>query len=152
MSVRPGVRYRDIGNEIQSHTHSNGYSVVRSYCGHGINRLMIFDIVINYIVFSLFHTVPNVPHYASKLTIIHLYTIHLFIHSIHSSIHLSIHLYIYSSIYLSENKAIGVMKPGHTFTIEPMISEGQLHSHSINHSFILKGCGKTSHGRMAGLQ
>jgi methionine aminopeptidase len=76
---------------------------------------MIFDIVINYIVFSLFHTVPNVPHYA-------------------------------------KNKAIGVMKPGHTFTIEPMISEGQLHSHSINHSFILKGCGKTSHGRMAGLQ
>jgi methionyl aminopeptidase len=73
MSVRPGVRYRDIGNEIQSHTHSNGYSVVRSYCGHGINRL--------------FHTVPNVPHYA-------------------------------------KNKAIGVMKPGHTFTIEPMISEG----------------------------
>lgn len=24
----------------------------------------------------------------------------------------------------SENKAIGVMKPGHTFTIEPMINEG----------------------------
>ena len=27
---------------------------------------------------------------------------------------------------LLENKAIGVMKPGHTFTIEPMISEGKL--------------------------
>ena len=27
-------------------------------------------------------------------------------------------------INLSENKAIGVMKPGHCFTIEPMISEG----------------------------
>jgi methionyl aminopeptidase len=25
---------------------------------------------------------------------------------------------------LAENKAVGVMKPGHTFTIEPMISEG----------------------------
>ena len=24
----------------------------------------------------------------------------------------------------AENKTIGVMKPGHTFTIEPMISEG----------------------------
>ena len=24
----------------------------------------------------------------------------------------------------AENKAIGVMRPGHTFTIEPMISEG----------------------------
>ena len=33
-----------------------------------------------------------------------------------------------SSLSLSllppENKAIGVMRPGHTFTIEPMISEG----------------------------
>lgn len=26
---------------------------------------------------------------------------------------------------LPENKAIGVMKPGHTFTIEPMINEGE---------------------------
>ena len=26
--------------------------------------------------------------------------------------------------FSTENKAIGVMKPGHTFTIEPMISEG----------------------------
>jgi methionine aminopeptidase len=25
---------------------------------------------------------------------------------------------------LSENKAIGIMKPGHCFTIEPMINEG----------------------------
>ena len=26
--------------------------------------------------------------------------------------------------HYSKNKAVGVMKPGHTFTIEPMISEG----------------------------
>lgn len=26
---------------------------------------------------------------------------------------------------VAENKAIGVMKPGHSFTIEPMISEGK---------------------------
>ena len=26
--------------------------------------------------------------------------------------------------FLTENKAVGVMKPGHTFTIEPMISQG----------------------------
>ena len=26
--------------------------------------------------------------------------------------------------YFIENKAVGVMKPGHTFTIEPMISQG----------------------------
>ena len=62
-----------MGNEIQRHAQSNGFSVVRTYCGHGINQL--------------FHTVPSVPHYA-------------------------------------KNKAIGVMKAGHTFTIEPMISEG----------------------------
>ncbi len=24
-----------------------------------------------------------------------------------------------------ENKAVGIMKPGHTFTIEPMINEGE---------------------------
>jgi len=71
--VKPGVRYRDIGSVIQKHAQSHGFSVVRSYCGHGIH--------------SLFHTAPNIPHYA-------------------------------------KNKAVGVMKPGHCFTIEPMISEG----------------------------
>lgn len=50
--VKPGEKYREIGNVIQKHAHANGFSVVRSYCGHGIHRL--------------FHTVPNVPHYASK--------------------------------------------------------------------------------------
>ncbi|EDO37168.1 predicted protein [Nematostella vectensis] len=71
--VKPGVRYREVGNVIQKHAQAHGYSVVRSYCGHGINQL--------------FHTAPSVPHYA-------------------------------------KNKAIGIMKPGHTFTIEPMISQG----------------------------
>jgi len=71
--VKPGVKYREVGNVIQKHASSQGYSVVRSYCGHGIHKL--------------FHCAPNVPHYA-------------------------------------KNKAVGVMKPGHVFTIEPMISEG----------------------------
>ncbi|CAK9816205.1 Methionine aminopeptidase 1 [Anthophora quadrimaculata] len=71
--VRPGEKYREIGNVIQKHAQAHGFSVVRSYCGHGIHRL--------------FHTAPSVPHYA-------------------------------------KNKAIGVMKPGHCFTIEPMISQG----------------------------
>ncbi|XP_020288896.1 methionine aminopeptidase 1 [Pseudomyrmex gracilis] len=71
--VKPGEKYREIGNVIQKHAHANGFSVVRSYCGHGIHRL--------------FHTVPNVPHYA-------------------------------------KNKAVGIMKAGHCFTIEPMISQG----------------------------
>lgn len=75
-AVTPGMRYRDIGNIIQKHAQSHGFSVVRSYCGHGIHRL--------------FHTAPSVPHYA-------------------------------------KNKAIGVMKAGHCFTIEPMISEGTWH-------------------------
>lgn len=71
--IRPGEKYRELGNVIQKTVSAHGYSVVRSYCGHGIHRL--------------FHTSPQVPHYA-------------------------------------KNKAVGIMKPGHTFTIEPMISEG----------------------------
>lgn len=71
--VKPGVKYRDLGNVIQKHASANGFSVVKHFTGHGIHRL--------------FHTAPNVPHYA-------------------------------------KNKAIGVMKAGHTFTIEPMINAG----------------------------
>lgn len=71
--VKPGERYREIGNVIQKHVQQHGYSVVKSYCGHGIH--------------TLFHTAPNVPHYA-------------------------------------KNSAVGVMKAGQTFTIEPMISMG----------------------------
>ena len=70
-------QYRDVGNVIQKHAQSEGFSVVRSYCGHGIHRL--------------FHCAPNVPHYA-------------------------------------KNKAVGVMKPGHAFTIEPMISQGKTYT------------------------
>lgn len=58
---------------IQKHVQQHGYSVVKSYCGHGIHRL--------------FHTAPNVPHYA-------------------------------------KNSAVGVMRAGNCFTIEPMIAEG----------------------------
>lgn len=50
--VKPGEKYREIGNIIQKHAQAHGFSVVRSYCGHGIHRL--------------FHTAPNVPHYASE--------------------------------------------------------------------------------------
>ncbi|KAI9298019.1 methionine aminopeptidase [Neoconidiobolus thromboides FSU 785] len=71
--VKPGGLYRDLGAIIEKHAKSKGFSVVRTYCGHGIN--------------SKFHCSPNVPHY-------------------------------------TKNKAVGVMKVGHTFTIEPMINEG----------------------------
>lgn len=50
--VKPGERYREIGNVIQKHVVKEGYSVVKSYCGHGIHEL--------------FHTAPNVPHYAKN--------------------------------------------------------------------------------------
>jgi len=42
----------------------------------------------------------------------------------HSSEHS--HWLLYGLLFCSavENKAVGIMKPGHTFTIEPMINEG----------------------------
>lgn len=71
--VKPGVPFKDFGNIIEKHAKSRGCSVIKTYCGHGIN--------------STFHAAPNIPHYA-------------------------------------KNKAVGVCKPGMTFTIEPMISLG----------------------------
>ena len=50
--VKPGTMYRDIGPAITKTASAAGLSVVRSYCGHGIG--------------SLFHTSPNVPHYAKN--------------------------------------------------------------------------------------
>lgn len=53
--VKPGERYREIGNVISKHVQAHGYSVVKSYCGHGIHRL--------------FHTTPSVPHYARNTAV-----------------------------------------------------------------------------------
>ncbi|PRQ57553.1 putative methionyl aminopeptidase [Rosa chinensis] len=71
--VKPGVRFREVGEVINRHATMAGFSVAKSYCGHGIGEL--------------FHCAPNIPHYA-------------------------------------RNKAVGVMKAGQTFTIEPMINAG----------------------------
>ena len=71
--VRPNALFRELGGYIEKTATSNGHSVVRSYCGHGIA--------------TQFHTAPNVPHYR-------------------------------------KNKAVGTMKPGMMFTIEPMINQG----------------------------
>ncbi|GMH90132.1 hypothetical protein TrVE_jg3461 [Triparma verrucosa] len=49
---KPGTLYRDLGNKINKVAKSHGCSVVKTYCGHGIG--------------SLFHTSPNVPHYAKN--------------------------------------------------------------------------------------
>ena len=73
-AVKPGVAYRDIGPVIAKHANSAGYSVVKTYTGHGINKY--------------FHCPPTVPH-------------------------------------IAKSKAVGIMKPGHTFTIEPMINESK---------------------------
>ena len=49
-AVKPGVACRDFGTIIQKHVKAQGYEVVKTYCGHGIG--------------SLFHSAPNIPHYA----------------------------------------------------------------------------------------
>lgn len=71
--VKPNVRYRDFGKVIEEHATNNGFSVVRTFVGHGINQL--------------FHGSPNIHHYAN-------------------------------------NKGVGILRPGHIFTIEPMLCEG----------------------------
>lgn len=47
--VRPGATLGDIGHAIQTFAETNGYSVVREFCGHGIGRK--------------FHEEPQVLHY-----------------------------------------------------------------------------------------
>ncbi|MGP7796565.1 type I methionyl aminopeptidase [Sphingomonas sp. CLY1604] len=42
-AVRPGARLGDIGFAIERHATSNGYTIVRDYCGHGIGREMHED-------------------------------------------------------------------------------------------------------------
>lgn len=53
-TVRDGSYLGDIGAAIQRTAHSNGYSIVREYCGHGIGRE--------------FHEEPQVLHYGKKGT------------------------------------------------------------------------------------
>lgn len=40
--VKPGEKYREIGNVIQKHAQAHGFSVVRSYCGHGIHSELFY--------------------------------------------------------------------------------------------------------------
>ncbi|KAJ9130824.1 Methionine aminopeptidase [Pleurostoma richardsiae] len=75
-AVKPGTLFRDFGNIIAKRAKESGCSVVRAYCGHGINRL--------------FHCPPDILHYA-------------------------------------RNRTVGAVKPGMTFTIEPMIVLGDYH-------------------------
>ena len=72
--VRPGIRLGDIGHAIQTYAESNGFTVVREFCGHGIGQR--------------FHEEPQVLHYGRPGT-------------------------------------MEELKPGMTFTIEPMINAGK---------------------------
>ena len=54
VKVRPGGHLGDIGAAIQKHAESNGYSVVREFCGHGIGLK--------------FHDEPQVLHYGKAGT------------------------------------------------------------------------------------
>jgi methionyl aminopeptidase len=51
-AVKPGARIGDIGKAIQEYAEGQGFSVVRDFVGHGIGKI--------------FHTAPQVPHYAGK--------------------------------------------------------------------------------------
>ncbi|MGQ0428750.1 MAG: type I methionyl aminopeptidase [Gammaproteobacteria bacterium] len=53
-TVAPGRRLGDLGHTIQQYVESQGYSVVREYCGHGIGRV--------------FHEDPQVLHYGEPGT------------------------------------------------------------------------------------
>lgn len=53
--VRPGTAYKEIGGVIEKYARACGFSVVKTYCGHGVGKL--------------FHCVPNVPHYAKNKTV-----------------------------------------------------------------------------------
>jgi methionyl aminopeptidase len=44
--VKPGTTLGDIGAAIQKHAESNGFSIVREYCGHGIGRTFHEDLQI----------------------------------------------------------------------------------------------------------
>ncbi|KAI0563378.1 Methionyl aminopeptidase [Gracilaria domingensis] len=69
----PDLPVKRIGRVIEDHAKSHGFTVVRNFCGHGVN--------------SIFHTTPNVMHF-------------------------------------NNNEPAGILKPGVTFSIEPMINEG----------------------------
>ena len=50
--VKPGMAFREPGNVIEKYCKSQNCSVIKTYCGHGVNQL--------------FHTTPTIPHYAKN--------------------------------------------------------------------------------------
>lgn len=99
---RPGTLYRDLGDRITNVTRSRKCSVVTTYCGHGIGKL--------------FHTAPNVPHYAgnkAKGTM-----------QKGGSGEGSSPLFFLLSCF-SPHPTLHFIHTGHIFTIEPMINLGK---------------------------
>ena len=47
--LKDGIHIGDIGHTIQKHVESQGFSVVRDFCGHGIGKI--------------FHQLPNILHF-----------------------------------------------------------------------------------------
>ena len=52
---KPNSMYREVGNIIANYCEPKGYSVVKSYTGHGIGRI--------------FHQAPTVPHYRNNKSV-----------------------------------------------------------------------------------
>ena len=52
--LKDGIKVGDIGSLIQKHVESEGFSVVRDYCGHGTGKN--------------FHQLPNILHYGEEKT------------------------------------------------------------------------------------
>lgn len=52
--VKPGATLGDIGHAIQSYAESQGFSIVREFCGHGLGRI--------------FHQSPEVVHFGTPGT------------------------------------------------------------------------------------
>jgi methionyl aminopeptidase len=50
-AVRAGARVSDIGSAVQRHVESHGYSVVRTFVGHGIGKSL--------------HEEPQIPNYGA---------------------------------------------------------------------------------------
>lgn len=84
---------------------------VKSYCGHGIGEL--------------FHCAPNIPHYSSSSCN---FLICIVLISVVVQSYISLVRNVTQLLDVG-NKAVGIMKPGQTFTIEPMINAGKCPSH-----------------------
>lgn len=108
---KPGRSYKDIGGIIEEFVTKAGYTTVREFCGHGVGKV--------------FHTTPNVLHF--KCVVLWWWSwgwdgnllVWPWIDSTHAP------LFTHRNCHPPRNnQPAGVMQPGHTFTIEPMICEG----------------------------